>query len=185
MSRGKSEPFLSLFVEHSSAVHVDLDATRKTEGPARFRGQQLAFGDQPLPCRQRGAWRNQKRNQLTALGHLDGFAGFDLVQVLTGVLPEFSNTDSLHPSRIALHVLHDPRGSGSKGQVTIPQAIRERYGLLPDTEVEFVESGGRVTLVPSPSKDTDRGSRAVARLRGSARSGMSTDEILALTRGGS
>ena len=25
----------------------------------------------------------------------------------------------------------------SKGQVTIPMAIRERLGLLPDTEVEF------------------------------------------------
>ena len=53
-----------------------------------------------------------------------------------------------------------------KGQVTIPQAIRERYGLLPDTEVEFVVTGGQVTLVPQPAKDNDRGSRAVARLRG-------------------
>jgi AbrB family looped-hinge helix DNA binding protein len=71
----------------------------------------------------------------------------------------------------------------SKGQVTIPQAIRERYGLLPDTDVEFVISGGRVTLVPQPSRDNDRGSKTVARLRGSASAGMSTDEILALTRG--
>jgi antitoxin PrlF len=36
----------------------------------------------------------------------------------------------------------------SKGQVTIPQAIRERYGLLPDTDVDFIVSGGRVTIVP-------------------------------------
>lgn len=71
----------------------------------------------------------------------------------------------------------------SKGQVTIPQAIRERYGLLPDTEVEFVESEGRVTLVPRPSQDNDRGSRAIDRLRGSATSGMSTEEVLSLTRG--
>ena len=71
----------------------------------------------------------------------------------------------------------------SKGQVTIPQVIRERYGLLPDTEVDFVVSEGRVTLVPKPTGDNDRGSKAVARLRGSASTGMSTDEILALTRG--
>lgn len=71
----------------------------------------------------------------------------------------------------------------SKGQVTIPQAIRERYGLLPDTEVEFVESDGRVTLVPRASTDNDRGYRVIARLRGSATAGMTTDEILALTRG--
>lgn len=70
----------------------------------------------------------------------------------------------------------------SKGQVTIPQAIREKYGLLPDTDVEFVISSGRVTIVPASSKDNDRGSKAVARLRGSATTGMSTDEILALTR---
>lgn len=70
----------------------------------------------------------------------------------------------------------------SKGQVTIPQAIREKYGLLPDTDVEFVISGGRVTIVAVPAKDDDRGSKAVARLRGSATTGMSTDEILALTR---
>jgi AbrB family looped-hinge helix DNA binding protein len=71
----------------------------------------------------------------------------------------------------------------SKGQVTIPQAIRERYGLLPDTDVDFVVSGGRVTLVPQPSKENDRGAKVVGRLRGSATTGMSTDEILALTRG--
>ena len=70
----------------------------------------------------------------------------------------------------------------SKGQVTIPQAIREKYGLLPDTDVEFVIAGGRVTIAPVPSKGHDRGSKAVARLRGSASTGMSTDEILALTR---
>jgi AbrB family looped-hinge helix DNA binding protein len=70
----------------------------------------------------------------------------------------------------------------SKGQVTIPQAIREKYGLLPDTEVEFLISGGHVTIVPVPAKDNDRRSKAVARLRGSATTGMSTDEILALTR---
>jgi antitoxin PrlF len=70
----------------------------------------------------------------------------------------------------------------SKGQVTIPQAIRERYGLLPDTDVDFVITAGRVTLVPRPTRDNDRGSKAVARLRGSATAGMTTDEILALTR---
>jgi len=71
----------------------------------------------------------------------------------------------------------------SKGQVTIPQAIREQYGLLPDTEVEFVVTDGRVTLVPRPTTDNDRGAKTLARLRRSASTGMSTDEILALTRG--
>ncbi len=35
----------------------------------------------------------------------------------------------------------------SKGQVTIPQEIRDKYGFLPQTEVTFVEEGERVYLV--------------------------------------
>ena len=35
----------------------------------------------------------------------------------------------------------------SKGQVTIPQEIRERAGLLPNTEVEFIYDGKTVRLV--------------------------------------
>lgn len=34
----------------------------------------------------------------------------------------------------------------SKGQVTIPQAIRERLGLLPHCEVEFAIVGNSVRL---------------------------------------
>jgi antitoxin PrlF len=71
----------------------------------------------------------------------------------------------------------------SKGQVTIPQAIRERYGLLPDTDVDFIVSGGRVTIVPRMIQVDDRAAEVLARLSGSATTGMSTDEILALTRG--
>jgi len=69
----------------------------------------------------------------------------------------------------------------SKGQVTIPQEIRERMGLLPDTEVEFVVKGNTVQIVKKRSGS--RGADLVRRLRGTARSGMSTDEIMKLTRG--
>ena len=70
----------------------------------------------------------------------------------------------------------------SKGQVTIPQHIRERYGLLPDTEVEFAERDGSVVIVPRASERPDRGDKAVAVLRGTGRGRMSTDELLLLTR---
>ncbi len=73
----------------------------------------------------------------------------------------------------------------SKGQVTIPQAVREQAGLLPNTEVEFVVEGRAVRIVKSASiKRASRGASAVGRLRqhtGQVR--MSTDEIMALTRG--
>jgi AbrB family looped-hinge helix DNA binding protein len=71
----------------------------------------------------------------------------------------------------------------SKGQVTIPQHIREKAGLLPNTEVEFAYQRGKVLLKPA-GKRVGRGERAVARLRGSLRHlKMSTDELMALTRG--
>jgi len=72
----------------------------------------------------------------------------------------------------------------SKGQVTIPQAVRERTGLLPNTEVDFVVEGAAVRIVKSRSvKRPSRGARAVARLRIPAgRIRMTTDEIMALTR---
>jgi AbrB family looped-hinge helix DNA binding protein len=71
----------------------------------------------------------------------------------------------------------------SKGQVTIPQEIRERFGLLPDTEVEFVAKKNSVQIVKATkaSKPT-RGQEIVRRLRGRSSVRMSTDEILALTR---
>jgi AbrB family looped-hinge helix DNA binding protein len=71
----------------------------------------------------------------------------------------------------------------SKGQVTIPQALRERFGLLPDTEVEFVAKKNTLQIVKAPSSGIPtRGQAIVRRLRGRSKVGMSTDEILALTR---
>ena len=75
----------------------------------------------------------------------------------------------------------------SKGQVTIPAEIRERAGLLPHTEVEFeLDGDGAVRIVrakPSGRRGESRGERAVRLLRGRATVRMSTDEIMALTRG--
>ena len=70
----------------------------------------------------------------------------------------------------------------AKGQVTIPVELRERFGFLPDTEVDFVVEDGAVRLVRAERAGRGRGERAVALLRGRARVGLSTDEILALTR---
>jgi AbrB family looped-hinge helix DNA binding protein len=71
----------------------------------------------------------------------------------------------------------------SKGQVTIPAEIRERLGLLPETEVEFRIEGQAVRLLKTqPKKGRGRGASVVTRLRGSGDIRMSTDQILALTR---
>jgi AbrB family looped-hinge helix DNA binding protein len=70
----------------------------------------------------------------------------------------------------------------SKGQVTIPLAIRKRAGLLPDTEVEFEVKGDTVVLRRA-ARAPRRGKRLLQALRGRGTTRMSTDEIMALTRG--
>jgi AbrB family looped-hinge helix DNA binding protein len=70
----------------------------------------------------------------------------------------------------------------SKGQVTIPQEIRERLGFLPDTEVEFIAERNAVRIIKARG-GARRGRRVVERLRGHATVSMSTSEIMALTRG--
>ena len=71
-----------------------------------------------------------------------------------------------------------------KGQVTIPVEIRERLGLLPDSEVEFTVEGDAVRISRARGRrKRGRGRSIVERLRGKAAGGMTTDEIMALTRG--
>ncbi len=70
----------------------------------------------------------------------------------------------------------------SKGQVTIPAPIRERLGLLENTEVEFEVVGNSVRVRKARDRRVE-GKSIVAHLRGRATTGLRTDEILALTRG--
>lgn len=73
----------------------------------------------------------------------------------------------------------------AKGQVTIPIEIREQAGLLPHAEVEFEFDGEFVRIVRVEARDENRrGARVVAHLRGRGDGVLSTDEIMALTRGG-
>ncbi len=67
----------------------------------------------------------------------------------------------------------------TKGQVTIPQHIREKLHLTPHSEVEFVEEKGRVFLTKVKGQSTRNRFR---RLRGVGSVRMTTDEIMALTR---
>jgi len=70
----------------------------------------------------------------------------------------------------------------SKGQVTIPKEIREAAGLLPHTEVDFRLAGGEVVVSKRPGERL-RGKKMIEWLRGKATLRMTTDEIMALTRG--
>lgn len=69
----------------------------------------------------------------------------------------------------------------SKGQVTIPKAVRDFLGIGPGSKVEFrrVKDGNVVVVPVGEARPESR----FARLRGHAGPGMTTDEIMALTRG--
>jgi AbrB family looped-hinge helix DNA binding protein len=72
----------------------------------------------------------------------------------------------------------------TKGQVTIPAEIREKAGLLPHTDVTFDFDGRHVRIVRKPGRGKEsRGARLTTHLRGRGDVAMSTDEIMALTRG--
>lgn len=70
-----------------------------------------------------------------------------------------------------------------KGQVTIPQEVREALGIAPGSEVDFIrQEDGSYRLVK-----VDKGGQRPSRFRaarGTATVKMRTDEIMALTRGG-
>jgi AbrB family looped-hinge helix DNA binding protein len=69
----------------------------------------------------------------------------------------------------------------SKGQVTIPKPVRERLGIQPGNAVDFeLAADGRVVLV---KVDGQRRASRFEALRGRAGAGLTTDEIIALTRG--
>jgi AbrB family looped-hinge helix DNA binding protein len=70
----------------------------------------------------------------------------------------------------------------SKGQVTIPIAMRRKIGLLPDTEVEFSMSKDAVIL--RKAKGSSRGLRLLRAMRGKASTRLTTDQIMMLTRKG-
>ncbi len=67
-----------------------------------------------------------------------------------------------------------------KGQVTIPQHIREKLGITPATEIDFIEQKGRVYIVRKASNKKSGGK--FRKLRGTATVRMTTEEIMKLTR---
>jgi AbrB family looped-hinge helix DNA binding protein len=69
-----------------------------------------------------------------------------------------------------------------KGQVTIPIEIRERLGLLPNSEVEFEVVGDSVRIRKARSGKS-RGQRMLEAMRKAPKPGMTTDQLMALTRG--
>ena len=71
----------------------------------------------------------------------------------------------------------------SKGQITIPQQVRRALGLEPGDEVDIVVEDDGVARIVPVGGPRGRGHRVVAALLGRGDVALSTDEIMALTRG--
>jgi AbrB family looped-hinge helix DNA binding protein len=69
---------------------------------------------------------------------------------------------------------------GERGQVTIPKELRDRYGLGPEVEVDFIDEGTGIRIV----KRSD-GADRVARVRGTLKlkGHSSIDEFIEEIRG--
>jgi antitoxin PrlF len=71
----------------------------------------------------------------------------------------------------------------SKGQVTVPKKVRDYLGLKPGTPVTFVRlESGEIALRSAKAATKPKTSK-FAKLRGRATVRMTTEAILALTRG--
>ena len=68
-----------------------------------------------------------------------------------------------------------------KGQVTIPKLVREHLGIVPGSRVEFRRATDGSIVIEKA--DGTREPSRFAKLVGIAGPGLSTDEIMAITRG--
>lgn len=67
---------------------------------------------------------------------------------------------------------------GERGQVTIPKDLREKYGLLPNIDVEFVPEGNGVLL-----RKRARHASPVEKVYGILKKKQKTDDIIEALRG--
>lgn len=70
----------------------------------------------------------------------------------------------------------------SKGQVTIPKRVRDTLGLKPGSKVEFDIAPDGWIIIRGANDDRPP-ENPLARFVGIAGPGMTTDEVMALTRG--
>jgi AbrB family looped-hinge helix DNA binding protein len=69
----------------------------------------------------------------------------------------------------------------SKGQVTIPRDVRKALGIAPGTDVTFDVVGDHAQLRATAPTSTRQ--RIIDVLAGTADPGVTTEEIMAMTRG--
>ncbi|MEN3940829.1 AbrB/MazE/SpoVT family DNA-binding domain-containing protein [Prosthecobacter sp. SYSU 5D2] len=72
----------------------------------------------------------------------------------------------------------------AKGQVTIPQFLRNRYRLRPGSHVDIIPQEDGLHLVPQKTLPTQgEVNDWLSKATGSAATTLTTDELMTLTRG--
>jgi len=134
----------------------------------------------------------------TADGHDETLSRLGSAQNVGDAVAQFALGDGLHGASVAvlLRTFRDTRGKTAaqrqvilatltgmrvtqKGQVTIPLEVRRALGIEPGSDVDFEVDGHGARLVV----DRERAADEIDRMRGAGEGVMTTDEILALTRG--
>jgi len=69
------------------------------------------------------------------------------------------------------------------GQITLPVKLREKYRLVPGTEVEVIDAGDGVMVVRKMRSDPEDFRDLLKRMCGTANTGLTTDQIMEMTRG--
>lgn len=62
-----------------------------------------------------------------------------------------------------------------KGQTVIPAELRRRYGIEPNSKVEFVDTGKEIILIPLPKGDVRKNSYGVLK-------GVSSKDLISYRR---
>ncbi|HLI67843.1 MAG TPA: AbrB/MazE/SpoVT family DNA-binding domain-containing protein [Caulobacteraceae bacterium] len=70
----------------------------------------------------------------------------------------------------------------SKGQLTIPQRVRERAGLMPGTDVDVVFADGVVQVRKADPRKRDAIDKRIEAFVGSGNRRRTTEELMALLR---
>lgn len=70
-----------------------------------------------------------------------------------------------------------------KGQVTIPKLVRDHLGLRPGDRVAFEVDAEGAVLLRKAVAESDLPADRFTQLMGCATAGLTTDEIMAMTRG--
>ena len=100
----------------------------------------------------------------------------------SGVLNRIKSRSEAKVDSVLLFLKSNTMRLTAKGQVTIPQRLRQRYGLKPESEVVVEETTEGVLIKPAHSDRLQKLKKAIRKTKGTATL-FTSDELMRMTRG--